>query len=163
MTGNLTGNTADITGDVTPAQKLDALTADPKWVQQLLTGGGVQMRELQEVLQAKSAGGDQIGQIIDGVAKPSELETVTGGALTTHKQMVAAAQLREDGIPDASIRQLLEGNPVSKEEYNAVAKLKAERLGDPEYVKRWLAGERKQVIEMTQIGIVLAGGFKDAA
>jgi hypothetical protein len=161
MTDNLSGGGgADLAG--TPTDRLNALKADPKWTQNLLAGGGAQVRELHEVLTAK-AGGDAIGQIIDGTAKLPEFETLTNGELSTYKQMVAAAHLREIGVPDNSIRQLLEGKPVSKAEYAAVAKLKADRMGDAEFVKKWLAGDRQAHIEMTQIGIVLAGGFKDAA
>jgi hypothetical protein len=42
-----------------------------------------------------------------------EAAPVTGGELTTHEQMIAAAYLREAGIPDASIRQVMEGKPAA--------------------------------------------------
>ena len=101
MSTTLTGGGADVTGEVTPAQRLDALTADPKWAQALLAGGGTQMRELQELLVAKSAGGDLVGQVIDGTAKEPLIETVTDGALTVHKQKILAAQLRAGPQPSA--------------------------------------------------------------
>lgn len=149
----------------TPAEataRLDVLTADPAWAGKLLSGSGPVVKEFQDLMKMKTAG-DPIASILDGTAVSPLIETVTDGKLTTYKQMLGVEQLREAGVGDEGIRQLFEGKPVSKAEYDAVAAMRADCLGDADWTKKLLAGDRATRREFTLMNIVLVGGFKEAA
>jgi hypothetical protein len=146
--------------------QVDKLTADPAWRERYLAGGLKERNEMAAALTAKLGGGDQLDHVIAGTAPVPEFETVTEGALTTYKQMQAAADLRGLGISDAAIRELFEGNnPATRAQYDAVMRLAADLESNPEWRARYFKGKREAVRQMTLINMikvgVKVGGFKE--
>ena len=141
------------------AARLDALTLDKDWCAKVLSGSGSQVRELHELI-AKKSGVDKLDQIIAGTAAAPMLETVTGGALTIHNQMLAAQGLREAGLSDATIRQAFENKPVSKAEFDLVQRLHKERLGNAEWVARLLKNDAATRREFMAAMVVMNLGFE---
>lgn len=93
------------------------------------------------------------GEFLDGVIQPS-------GHLV---QIGVASHLREIGIREEIIKDVVGGtHAVSKEEYAATERWKAERMRDPEWVKRYLAGEGEPKEKMMLADIILSGGVKES-
>ncbi len=150
---------------VEAAAKLSELMSDKAWAAKLLSGNAPEAREFQQLMAAKSGGaGDRLDQIIAGaIEDPALFETVTAGQLSTRNQMISAEALRDIGVSPAAIRQVFEAKPVPRAEYDAVKNLKADRLGDRDWIKRYLAGDRSAVREMTLMNIVAVGGYREGA
>ena len=144
----------------TPAEasaRLDTLAKNSDWASGVLTGSGPHVREFQELV-AKKSGGDKLDQILTGTIEPPLFETVMPGELSTRNVMTSVADLREIGLEDATIRQVVEGKPVSRAEHDAVKALKADRLSDKEWRAKFLAGDRAAVRDMALMNIVIVGG-----
>src|SRR5260221_492362 len=73
---------------------------------------------------------------------------------------VAVEHFRELGIDDGVTKQFLTGQKVSPQEYQAVANLKRELMGDADFVKKYLGGDVKSQQHMTTINAVLVNGVK---
>ena len=145
----------------TPAEagaKLDALSKNQDWASKVLTGSGPHVREFNDLI-AKKSGSDKLDQILNGTIEPPILETVMPGELSTRNVMTSVADLREIGLEDAAIRQVVEGKPVSKTEFDAVKRLHADRLGNPEWTAKLLKGGASERRELTLMQVVLAGGW----
>ena len=125
----------------------------------MLTGSGPHVREFQELV-AKKSGGDKLDQILTGTIEPPLFETVMPGELSTRNVMTSVADLREIGLEDATIRQVVEGSPVAKAEYDAVKRLHADRLSNQESISKLLKGAAAERRELTLMQTVLAGGYK---
>jgi len=152
---------------LTPAEasaKLDSLTADPAWTGQLFAGNGPTVREFQDLV-AKKFEGNPLDHIVAGTPgfEPPMIETVTDGKLSTRNQMISAAALRDIGVSPEAIKQAFSGQQETREVYDAVKNLKADRLGDKEWVAKLLAGDRAAVREMMLMNIVLVNGFQEKA
>ncbi len=145
-----------------PASPEQTLLADPTWRSRYLAGGVIERQQMQEALTAKLGAGDRLDQVIAGTAPVHEIETVSDGALTTFKQMVAAADLRALGISPEATRQLFEGRPVPKSEYDAVMKFKADLLSNKEWVEKYRNRDRDAVRQMILCNIVKVGGYTEA-
>ncbi|HEY1982968.1 MAG TPA: hypothetical protein VGH13_23050 [Xanthobacteraceae bacterium] len=139
--------------------KLAERQKNSDWTAKVLSGSGPEVKEFHELMAAKS-GGDKISAIIDGSAEVSSFEVTTGGELSTYNQMQSAEWLREMGIDDKSIRQILTGAEVSKQEFDAAKTRRSDRMQDAEFVKRWLSGNREAAREMTLLNIIIASGVK---
>jgi hypothetical protein len=146
----------------TPAEaatRLGQLKADAGWRDKFLAGNGPQVAEFGALteLAAKGADGDNIdmamaGVLLDGPLQPSG-----------HMMNISvAASLREVGIRDEIIKDVLAGtHKVSKEEYAATERWKAEKMRDHEWVKRYLAGDGEPRQKMTLANIILSGGIRE--
>jgi hypothetical protein len=141
----------------TPAEavtKLDQLKSDPAWAKAWLSGNGPQVKEY-ENLSALAATGDKVDAAMAGVLADTPFQD------SGHLQMIAATKMfRELGINDATIKQTLSDHEVTQQEHDIVAKWKADRMRDSEYVKKWLSGEGEQAREMTLANIVLSSSIK---
>jgi hypothetical protein len=71
-----------------------------------------------------------------------------------------AGLFRELGIREEVIKQTLEDHQVTQQEHDVVAKWKADRLKNSEWVKKWLSGESVQAREMMLANIVLSSNVK---
>jgi hypothetical protein len=147
------------------ASALTKLQADPEWRAKVLAGHNPPAAEFKTLMAAKTAepATDRIGKIIEGTAEVSPLELVTGGELSTHNQMLAAASLREMGIGDDAIRQVLEGRDVSQAEQTEAKRLRDDRMADQVFVKRYLNGNREAAREMELLNIIIVSGVKSKA
>ena len=143
----------------TPAEataQLEKLKADPEWTARYLAGNGPEGKQFRDLMAIKS-GADTIDRIIGGTIEPPQMETVIGGQLSIRNQVGVAADLKQLGISDAATRQLFEGKPVPKAEYDAVERLRADLFSNSDWVKKYL-GDREARRTMTLINIVRAGG-----
>jgi hypothetical protein len=144
--------------------KLAELQADPAWRSKLIAGNGPAVKEFSELMAAKSAepAGDRISKILDGSVEIPLLE-LTNGGLTTRKVVDFVAGLREQGIGDAAIRQVLEENGVSQAEHNMAKQVRADRLANVDFTKKWLSGDREAGREMMLLNIIVSAGVKEEA
>jgi hypothetical protein len=71
-----------------------------------------------------------------------------------------ADMLREIGIKEAIIEQVLQGHEVTAEEYKLTEAWKARQMKDPVFVKAYLSGEVEPREKMTLANIILSGGIK---
>jgi hypothetical protein len=155
---------------LTPAQateRLAELQKNPEWRAKVTSAvdGADEKRELAQLLQTKTGDGgqgDQIDRIISGTAELPLVDTHTGKHLTVRNQMSVVDDLKAIGVSDGSIRSLLEGEAVDEPTWRAVEELRSQFLGDPEFVKRYLAGGREERKKMALIGIIRVGGKKAA-
>jgi hypothetical protein len=139
------------------ATRLDQLKADAGWRDSFLRGNGPQVSEFHD-LHALIAKGDHIDAAMaglrlgDGTFQPTDHMTNIG----------AAATFRDIGIRDEIIRDVLAGtHKVTKEEYRATEIWKRDRMGDPEFRQKYLAGEPEAYRKMTLANIILTGGIAD--
>ncbi len=138
------------------ATRINELKADTAWRDRYLAGGLVEKREitsLQEMLN-KSDNPDvdkaMAGVLDDGPFQRSE-----------HMQMIGAAGwLRENGVKDEVIREALAGKEITQAEYDAVARLKADRMSDRAWAKEFLAGNGQHKRDMALMNIVLTSPIK---
>jgi hypothetical protein len=65
--------------------------------------------------------------------------------------------LRDAGVGDGAISQALTGKPETPEAIAAVKVFKAQRMSDPEWTKRFLAGGATEKREWLLWSIVIAG------
>jgi hypothetical protein len=144
----------------TPAEaatRLDQLKSDPAWRDGFLSGSGPQAREYRD-LTALAAKGDKVDLAMAGVLADGPWQE------SGHLQMIAATTMfRELGISDATIKQTLSDYEVSQQEHDVVAKWKADRMRDSEWVKKWLSGEGEQARDMMLANIVLTSTIKKEA
>jgi hypothetical protein len=78
--------------------------------------------------------------------------------------MIAATNmLREIGISDPAIRQVLTDYEVSAAEHAMTAKWKADHMRSQEWTAKFLAGDGDAVRDMTNANIVLSSRIKPAA
>lgn len=135
---------------------LDTRIADKDWGAKLLAGNSDVGREFRE-LSEKAGGVDPIDAAIAGIVPASE-----NGLRDSDAVMRAnvATTLRELGIRDAVIRDHMTDRKYTAEEVAAVTQLKAERMSDREWTKKYLAGDAKAVKDMTLIHIILDAGVE---
>jgi hypothetical protein len=134
------------------ASMLAALRADKDWSNRLLRGDGAATREFHQ-LSEMVAKGDTVDHImanspglsnlsVDGVPSPA----------ATAREIPA---LRDVGLSDAVIEELLRGHVATPEEVRAVQRLRAARHSDPAWVKAYLSGSAEHRREATLMAIVL--------
>lgn len=139
------------------AARLDQLKSDPTWRDGFLSGSGPQGREYQE-LSALAAKADKVDLAMAGVMVDSPFQD------SSHIQMVGATKMfRELGIRDEVIKETLSNHEVSQQEHDVVAKWKADRMRDSDWVKKWLSGEGEQARDMMLANIVLSSTIKKDA
>lgn len=79
-------------------------------------------------------------------------------------QIGVANHLREIGIRDEIIKDVIAGtHKVTRAEYEATERWKAERMRDQEWVKRYLAGDGEPKEKMMLASIILSGGVREEA
>jgi hypothetical protein len=144
----------------TPAEastRLDQLKSDPAWRDGFLSGSGPQAREYRD-LTALAAKGDKVDLAMAGVLGDGPWQD------SGHLEMIAATKMfRELGISDATIKQTLTDYQVTQREHDAVAKWKADRMRDSEWVKKWLSGEGEHARDMMLANIALTSTIKKEA
>jgi hypothetical protein len=137
--------------------RLAALAADKDWSDKLLAGDVGATKEFHQLSELVAAGGSDVDMAMAGV-------TPSGIPDSSFRLMAASVPwLREMGISDGSIRQLLSDQKVSKEEHRLVSDFKARHMRDPEWTKKYLAGDMDARKLMTLCNIVMSVGIADAA
>jgi hypothetical protein len=138
------------------ASRLEQLKSDPAWRQQFLSGSGPQVKQYNELSELVAKGeAEKVDAAIAGVLANAPFQD------SGHLQNIAATKMfRELGINDATIKQTLLDHEMTQQEHDVVAKWKADRMRDSEYVKKWLSGEGEQAREMMLANIVLSSSIK---
>ena len=75
----------------------------------------------------------------------------------------ATAMMREIGVKDEITKEFLVGHTTTKGWYDEVARLKADRLSNPDWVKRLQSGDVETRRQFREMNIVLTGGIKEQA
>lgn len=136
--------------------QMNALTADPAWVDRFLSGNASALNEFHTLS----------GAIVDGGSADDVVTSVLAGKApelgnTVQKQMAATVDhFRGLAIDDGVTKQFLSGEKVSPHEYQLVCNLKRELMGDAEFVRAYLAGDVKANKRMTIINSVIVNGVK---
>jgi hypothetical protein len=133
---------------------LDSRMADPSWGAKVFAGDPDANRELRE-LTSKAAGSDDSTIAVAMSGKPGEMPDTE-----TRIMQGAAGMLREIGIKEGIIEQVLQGHKVTAEEYRLTEAWKARHMKDPVFVKAYLSGETEPREKMTLANIILSGGIK---
>jgi hypothetical protein len=160
-----TGAAADLGVTGTQQQqaiaKLDSLGADPAWLNRLFTGDGTARKEFDQLVEAKFSG-DKVTGMIEGTYQPQPLSLNVAGVSDQHA-MNAVGWMRNDGHSDAEIEQLLRGQPVSKEEYDAALQLEQDLVKDRDFARLLGEGNREAARTVRRIAIIKTIGAKAAA
>jgi hypothetical protein len=144
----------------TPAEaatRLDQLKADPAWTNALMSGGPAQTRQFHE-LHELVAKGDNVdmamaGVMPDGIIQDSGQVEMAG----------AASMMRELGIRDEVIKEFLVGHTTTKAWYDETARYKADKMSNPEWVKKLMSGDIEARRELFLANSILTGGIKEQA
>jgi hypothetical protein len=134
------------------ASMLAALRADRGWTDRLLRGDGPQVAEFHR-LSEMVAKGDEITHVMAN--SPGLSNTSVDGVPSPAATAREIPALRDAGLSDAVIEELLRGHVATPEEVRAVKRLKAARHSDPVWVKAYLSGSAEHRREATLMAIVL--------
>jgi hypothetical protein len=149
----------------TPAEagaRLETLLADRSFADRLLKGDGPAVTEFRSLMERKSeASGDHLTDVIQGTAKAPDFQLTVDGELNTRAIMDGAAALREFGVSDGAIRELLENKPVTRAEWDALQHFRRSKLGDQEWSKKLLAGDYQARKELALMGIISVCGYSE--
>jgi hypothetical protein len=139
--------------------RLAALQADEKWTARFLSGSKKEIDEFNNLTAKKNEAGDRQLEIAmrHGVEVAPLIPEVTfDGALNTARLANVIADLRDHGLEDAHIEEAFdETRTIPRATHEAVKQLQRQRLGDADYVKRYLAGGAAEKREMALIRIAL--------
>jgi hypothetical protein len=129
---------------VTPAQaaaRLRELEADRQWGDKLYRGDA-QVRQEFTDLTTIAASGDPLDAIMAGVQPTTiDVDETGGGKARAVDQIAAVADLRERGIPDQAIRDLLGDVRPTYEQHVFGKEMQRRNFANPEWVERLLAGD----------------------
>jgi hypothetical protein len=76
--------------------------------------------------------------------------------------MSGAEALREIGLSEAVVSQVLQDQPEERVFHELAFQRKRDRLSDPDWTARFLSGGAAEKREMSLINIILSGGIKEA-
>jgi hypothetical protein len=137
------------------AQKLD----DPAFAVKFAGGSPGALAEFRKLFESGST--DRVDRIISQTAEVKEFEINVGGEVGTRNAMLFSADLLESGITPSQIKLLLNDEPLSREDYACVLGVEREKLNDPAFVKRWLAGGFEEGRLMRLVGLYKTIGYRD--
>jgi hypothetical protein len=138
------------------ASRLAELQADPAWRSRLLQGRPQEVEQFHE-LNAKIATGDPIDAALAMGGDPAHVlsNTSVDGVPSPHATAMEIPHLRELGLSDGVIAELIRGHTCSPQEIAAVRRLKAARFSDQDWVRAFLKGSAEHKREHTLMCIVL--------
>ena len=138
--------------------KLNELAHDKQFADQVMSGN-ITARETLDRLTEMVASGSPADLALAGVMPENHVNANPGASL---QDMIAAIpSMREAGISEDAIRQVLEDRPVTRAEYAMTEQLQRERMNDPEWRNRLLAGDHQAKREFTLMSIVLASQIEE--
>jgi hypothetical protein len=138
------------------ASRLAELQGDLAWRSRLLQGAPRETEEFHS-LNARIAEGDPVDAALAMGGDPAHVlsNTSVDGVPSPHMTAMEIPALREIGLSDGIIAELLRGHTCSPAEIAAVRRLKAARHSDPEWVRAFLKGSSEHRREHTLMSIVL--------
>jgi hypothetical protein len=145
--------------EITPTPNEAAATlatrmADKDWTGKFLGGSGPEVAEYHKLSEIAIKSDDKISLAMAGQYLPvNDSEHLL--------RMGTTSMLREAGIDNDVIRQVLSGGGVAPEERAAAEKAKAALMRNSEFGKKYLAGEGEAVQHMTLLNIILSSDVKE--
>ncbi len=136
------------------AARLDTLKADSGWGEKFLSGDVATVKEFHD-LHAMIDAGDNVEMALAGITPGGDIPD-SGAKLMAN----TATMLREIGLSDGVVRQALAGEGVPQAEFDAVTIWKGQRMRDPEFTAKYLAGDPEAGRLMTTANVVIANGVK---
>jgi hypothetical protein len=129
----------------TPAEaqaRIDALTKDREWSAKFLAGDPRARKDFEELTAKASEKADP--------ANPSDapFQTTMNGELPPRAVASWISGMRELGVPDGAITEVLEGKQFTAEQVATAQHWKARQLRDPIWCAAYLAGDLQAVREM---------------
>jgi hypothetical protein len=134
---------AKATPTLTPAEAATALAAkmgDKDFAAKYLAGDAAAKTEVGMLIRKKMEG-DRIDAALSGVIVPGEPNV---GGVSPANLLSAITSFRQVGISDLAIKEALNGQPVDKATFDRVMEFRSARLGDAEWVRRWMSGSRAE-------------------
>ena len=146
---------ADRTKAAEARLKLEALKSDPEASRKYLNGDVATKLQFDELTASIAAGGGGDADLaLLGIHPDGHIDS--GAGATLRDQIASVGPLREAGIPDDVIRQVLTDAPVSRFEYATVEQMQRERMGNAEWRAKLMANDYQTKREATLMSIVLA-------
>jgi len=149
---------------LTPAEaaaRLAELSSNAEWSKNLLNGNGPETRQFNELI-AKKAEVDKADQLLSGTLS-TEPFAMNEAGVSPHNALQSVSWLREAGVNDGAIRELFDGKPVALAEYEAVDRLRADLLGNAEWVRKLLSGDHEAKRQLKLMSIIRTGGKAEKA
>jgi hypothetical protein len=144
----------------TPAEasnRLSQAQADSKWTEAFLGGHPARVQEFKDWHEL-AAKGDNVDLAIAGMYQAGGMNS--GDHI---QNMGAASMLQEAGIRPQIIRDVLtDKHTVTQAEYDATKIWKQDRMTDPEFREKLLAGDSEAKRKMWLANIILTGGIRDS-
>jgi hypothetical protein len=124
-------------------------------IDRLVSGDPKERAHFEEALKAK-AEADPVE-----VGMSGDLPEVPSSEL--RQMAVGAGWLRDIGVSEGAIKEMLSGRQAPHEEYEAVKRWKADALRNSEWTKRLLSGDQEAQRQLVLANIVLTNGVLEAA
>jgi hypothetical protein len=141
------------------AARLKAAALDPKWLEEYFGGSVIhanEMRDLKAVIGKDADPQTEMaiaGQLYDGIQPAGHLAKVG-----------TAEMLRAVGADDGVVRQVLTGQSVSQQEFDAAQATKARLMKDNDFISKYNSGDGESRRTLTLLNVVLTSPVKkDAA
>jgi RecA-family ATPase len=131
------------------AARLETFKTDSAQREKLLAGDIALTKEWHDLHGLIASADDRVSSAMAG--QLSEIPD------SDHRLMAnTATMLRELGLNEGTVQQTLENRPVTQQEFDTVAALKAQKFRDQEWTKSLLNGDAQAGKELILINIVLS-------
>ena len=114
-----------------------------------------EMRTLNMAI-AEAPTADRLSAVLAGTATPGGFENVTGLELGTSDLTSAVNGLRGDGFADETIREIIQGTPVSPGRHQEAERIRERLLRDREWLRAYREGSKDHAEQMHRVNAVLA-------
>jgi hypothetical protein len=143
-----------------PANAVEARARLDAFVADLGKGAKLLARDPETTKEFKSLSEMASGEDASTVA--AAIAGNPGDMLDSQLKMMAntAGMLRDIGIKEGIIKEVLQGHLVSAEEFKLTEAWKARQMKDPVFVRSYLSGEPEAREKMVLADIILSGGIK---
>jgi hypothetical protein len=135
----------------------DAIIKDPVWRDRYVNGD-VGLREEMRALNmaiSEEPDGTKVDRILAGTQPLGKMEVLAHGELPTVNLMSAVDGLRQNGLPDQVIKEIIEGTPVTAERHREAAIIKQQLLADKAWVAAYRDGSRLHAEQLHRVLAVL--------
>jgi hypothetical protein len=150
---------ATATPPARPANAVEARVRLDAFVADLGKGAKLLARDPETTKEFKS-----LSEMASGEDASTVAAAIAGnpGMLDSQLKMMAntAGMLREIGIKEGIIEEVLQGHLVSAEEFKLTEAWKARQMKDPVFVRSYLSGEPLAREKMVLADIIISGGIK---
>ena len=171
--------TVETTGAASPVQPADAATTlvppnpvaaanaeltglvnNKEWAAKFFAGD-VEARATFDGLTRAIAAADDLAAALAGTAvAPPLIETIANGELPARALASTVEQMRSFGLNDATIREAVAGEPVTKQEVEMAKRYQQMKHSDADWVARLLKGDFQAKKEQLLLSIILTNPVK---